>query len=247
MLTPGIFHQLTITAKTADGYTLQHANGQEVHLPTALADSGLLKGDTLSVFVFLNEQQQLTATCQAPKGKVGDLLTLKVTSMTPAGAWLDWGLPVQLFLPRSWHEDDLLTGDYCLVKIVYDEASNKVLAKEILTDELSNETLTVQDKEIVQCIVYKDTELGYQVIVNGKHIGLLHYNEVFKDLYVGDVFTGFVKKVKDDNKLDIMIGKPGHTRVEDEAGRVLSALRKTKGTYLITIRVIRMIFTVCLA
>lgn len=229
MLTPGIFHQLTVTAKTADGYTLQHANGELVQLPLALADTGLLKGDTLTVFVFLNEQQQLTATCNAPKGKVGDLLTLKVTSMTPAGAWLDWGLPTPLFLPRSWHEDDLLTGDYCLVKIVFDEASNKVLAKEILTDELSNETLTVRDKEIVECIVYKDTELGYQVIVNGKHLGLLHYNEVFKDLYVGDVFTGFVKKIKEDNKLDIMIGKPGHMRVEDEAGRVISALRKQGG------------------
>ncbi len=229
MLTPGIFHQLTITDKTPDGYTLQHTDGTSVHLPIALADSGLLKGDSITVFVFVNEQQQLTATCKAPKGKVGDLVTLKVTDMTPAGAWLDWGLPTPLFLPRSWHEDDLLTGDYCLVKVVYDEATNKVLAKEILTDELSNETLTVQDKEIVQCIVYKDTELGYQVIVNGKHLGLLHYNEVFKDLYVGDVFTGFVKKVKDDNKLDIMIGKPGHTRVEDEAGRVLSALRKNDG------------------
>ena len=71
--------------------------------------------------------------------------------------------------------------------------------------------------------------MGYQVIVNDKHLGLLHYNEVFKDLFVGDVFTGFVKKIKEENKLDIMIGKPGYQRVEDEGDVILRELRKHNG------------------
>jgi len=229
MLKPGYYFDLTILDVTKEGYLMGESLTETALLPKQYADSGLKKGDKFTVFLYHDATGVLCASSKKPKGVVGDLVTLKVVQMTPAGAFLDWGLPKDILLPRSWHEDDLLVGDYCLVKILYDEATGKVVAKERLTDELSNEVLTVHDKELVSCIVYKDTELGYQVIVNGKHLGLLHYNEVFKDLYVGDTFTGFVKSIKDDNKLDIMIGKPGHLRVEDELGSVLSALRKNNG------------------
>jgi predicted RNA-binding protein (virulence factor B family) len=229
MLKPGFYYELTILEKTADGYWFGETKEQMAFMPKQYADSGLLVGDKLSVFLYHDSTNVLCATNKKPKGKVGDLVTLKVVDMSPAGAFLDWGLPKDLLLPRSMHEDDLLTGDYCLVKILYDAPTGKVIAKEKLSDELNNEVLTVREKEIVQCIVYKDTELGYQVIVNEKHLGLLHYNEVFKDLFVGDVFTGFVKKIKEENKLDIMIGKPGYQRVEDEGDVILRELRKHNG------------------
>lgn len=228
-LKPGFYFDLEILEKTPEGYWMGDGQGGKALLPKEHADSGLRVGDKFTVFLYLDGGGNLMATSKKAKGKVGDLVTLKVTEMGPAGALLDWGLPRPLFLPRSWHEDDLLTGDYCLVKIVYDEVSGKVLGKEKLADELSNEQLTVREKEVVSCLVYKDTELGYQVIVNGKHLGLLHYNEVFKDLFVGDEFTGFIKKIKEDNKLDIMIGKPGYQRVEGEAGRIISELKKNGG------------------
>ena len=229
MLKPGYYYDLTILDKTEEGFWFGEQGGQQALLPLQYADSGLLKGDKLTVFLYHNAAHVLCASTKKPKAKVGDLATLKVMNMTPAGAFLDWGLPVDLLLPRALHEDDLQTGDYCLVKLIFDEPTGKVIAKEKLGDELSNEVLTVRDKEVVQCIVYKDTELGYQVIVNEKHLGLLHYNEVFKDLYVGDVFTGFIKDIKEDNKLNIMIGKPGYQRVEGEAGNILHQLQKNNG------------------
>lgn len=229
ILKPGYSYDLEILEKTAEGYWMGNGSTSRALLPKEHADTGLRVGDKFTVFLYLDASGNLLASSKQPKGIVGDLVTLKVTEMSPAGALLDWGLPRPLFLPRSWHEDDLLTGDYCLVKIVYDEASGKVLGKEKLTDELSNEELTVKEKEVVSCIVYRDTNLGYQVIVNKKHLGLLHYNEVFKDLFVGDEFTGFVKKVKEDNKLDIMIGKPGYQRVEGEGGKIISELKKNGG------------------
>ena len=229
MLKPGFYYELPILEKTPEGYWFGETTAQMALLPKQYADTGLLVGDKLTVFLYHDATGILCASTKKAKGKVGDLVTLKVVDMSPAGAFLDWGLPKDLLLPRSLHEDDLLTGDYCLVKIIYDEPTGKVIAKEKLNDELSNEVLTVKDKEVVQCIVYRDTELGYQVIVNEKHLGLLHYNEVFKDLFVGDIFTGFVKKIKEDNKLDIMIGKPGYQRVEDEGGKILHELRKHNG------------------
>lgn len=229
MLKPGFYYELPILEKTPEGYWFGETTAQMALLPKQYADTGLLVGDKLTVFLYHDATGILCASTKKAKGKVGGLVTLKVVDMSPAGAFLDWGLPKDLLLPRSLHEDDLLTGDYCLVKIIYDEPTGKVIAKEKLNDELSNEVLTVKDKEVVQCIVYRDTELGYQVIVNEKHLGLLHYNEVFKDLFVGDIFTGFVKKIKEDNKLDIMIGKPGYQRVEDEGGKILHELRKHNG------------------
>ncbi|MFA6262079.1 MAG: S1-like domain-containing RNA-binding protein [Bacteroidia bacterium] len=225
MITPGSYHTLTI----------QEFQSEQVLLNEGIA---ILKrevprekkaGDTLEVFVYHDSKNNLMATTTKPKAVVGELATLKVIDMTPAGAFLDWGLPKDLFLPRSFHEDDLQVGDYCLVKLLLDEASGKVLCKETLEGELNNEVLTVIEKEVVNLIVYKDTPLGYQCIINGKHLGLLHYNEVFKDLFVGDKVTGFIKKIKEDHKIDVMIGKPGHTRVEDEASVILNKLAAQNG------------------
>lgn len=229
MLKPGFFYNLTILQKTTEGYILGNTADETALLPAQYADTGLLINDVLEVFLYHNAIGVLCASTQKPKAKVGDLLTLKVEQLTLAGAYLNWGMPHHLLLPRALHEDDLEEGEYCLVKVVYDDLSGKVIAKEKLNDELSNDELTVTEKEVVNCIVYRDTEIGFQVIVNQKHLGLLHYNEVFKDLYVGDAFTGFVKKIKDDNKLDIMIGKPGYQRVKDEAGTVLQLLKQHHG------------------
>lgn len=229
MLRPGQYYDLTILEKTPQGYILGKDSAQTALLPLQYADTGLLKGDKLHVFLYHDATGVLCASTKKAKGEAGKLVTLKVTDMTPAGAFLDWGMPKDLLLPRSLHEDDLQVGDYCLVKIIFDEPTGKVIAKERLGDELSNENLTVKEKEVVNCIVYKDTELGYQLIVNEKHLGLLHYNEVFKDLYVGDVFTGFIKSIKDGTKINIMIGKPGYQRVEDEGDKILKELKKHNG------------------
>lgn len=101
--------------------------------------------------------------------------------------------------------------------------------KPLREEDLSNEVLTVKEKEVVELTVMRESDLGYVMSVNGKHIGLLHYNEVFKTLHEGDTLTGFVKKIKENNKIDLMSGKPGHTRVTDESGKIINLLKANKG------------------
>ncbi|MCU0422437.1 MAG: S1-like domain-containing RNA-binding protein [Bacteroidia bacterium] len=229
-LKPGTAYSATIKETNKLGYqVLIKEPNEEIFMPKELADTGLLKGDRLTVYTFHNQDKELQATTIKPKVLAGELATLKVVSMNPSGAWLDWGLPLHLFMPRTFHEADLLEGDFCLVKAIYDEPTNKLIAKEKIDDELSNEILTVKEKELVNCIVYRDTPIGYQVIINEKHLGLLHYNEVFKSLYVGDVFKGFVKKIKEDHKIDIMLGKPGYSRVDDEKNIIIKKLEQAGG------------------
>lgn len=224
-LLPGHYYELTVVQLQNDDILLEHS----IKLPRNTASSHLHAGDKVSVFLYHNIEGELTATLLKPYAQVGDFATLKVLSITTAGAFLDWGLPKDLFVPRSFHEDDLKKGDRCLVKIVIDPTNGKVIGKEKLEDELSNEVLTVKEKEEVELIVYKNTPLGYQVIVNNKHLGLVHNNEIFKDIYAGDLLTGFIKKIKPDNKLDVVIGKPGHTRVETETDSIITRLKLANG------------------
>jgi predicted RNA-binding protein (virulence factor B family) len=221
----GHSYKLAVEQIDDDFYILQN----NIKLPRTRNTPPLQVNDEVEVFIYHDVNQQLTATLKKPYGKVGDLVTLKVVDITTAGAFLDWGIPKDLFVPRSFHEDDLRKGDRCLVKIVTDPQTGRVMAKEKLEDELSNEELTVKEKDVVDLIIYKNTPIGYQVIINGKHLGMLHNNEVFKDLYAGDVVTGFIKRIKPDHKIDVVLGKPGHTRVETETDVILNKLKQSEG------------------
>lgn len=217
-------YNLTVTSIEEDCFLLnnQIPLNKEKHL------AGLRVGENISVFVYHNSEGILVATTQKPYAKVGELATLKVIDMSAAGAFLDWGLPKDLLLPRSFHEDDLQKGDYCLVKILRDH-TGRVIAKEKLEDELSNENLNIKELDVVEMVMYQETPLGYQMIINGKHLGLLHKNETFKDLYAGDKVEGFIKKIKEDNKIDVVLGRPGYKRVISESEPILSALNKANG------------------
>jgi predicted RNA-binding protein (virulence factor B family) len=224
-LLAGDFYSLKVEAIDATQYILTG------NIPLAI-DKSTPKariGEVLQVFLYHNGQTELVATLVQPKAKVGDLVTLKVKEISTAGAFLDWGLPKDLLIPRSFHEDDLEAGELCLVKVLRDARDGRVYAKEKLEGEISNEVLTVKEKESVEMHVYKQTDIGYQMIINGKHLGILHNNEVFKELYAGDKVSGFIKKIKPDNKIDVVLGKLGHTRVEDEAQVILNALQANKG------------------
>lgn len=217
-------YNLKVTSIEEDHYLLN----EEIPLFKEKHLAGLRVGENIAVFVYHNSQGQLVATTQKPYAKVGELATLKVIDMSTAGAFLDWGLPKDILLPRSFHEDDLQKGDYCLVKILRDH-SGRVIAKEKLEDELSNENLTVKEMDVVELVMYQETPLGYQMIINGKHLGLLHKNETFKELFSGDKVEGFIKKIKEDNKIDVVLGQPGYKRVVSESEPILNALHKANG------------------
>lgn len=119
-------------------------------------------------------------------------------------------------------------GEY-LVKIVMDEKTGRVAATEKLEPFLSNDNLTVKEKDLVDLIVYRKTNIGYEVIINNIHKGILHNNEIYRDISTGDKFKGFIKKILPENKIDVAAGKPGYERVEDETEKVLRLLNENDG------------------
>jgi predicted RNA-binding protein (virulence factor B family) len=224
----GEYNVLKVIREVAFGLYLD--DGKEgILLPKRFVPLGAKTGDELKVFLYHDGEDRLIATTQEPKGVLGDIVKLRAVSVTPQGAFLDWGLMKDIFVPKSKQLTRMMpNGDY-LVKIYLDEQTGRLAATEKIEPFLSNETLTVKEKEIVDLVVYRRTDIGYVVIINNQHTGVLHSNEIYRDIQTGDRLQGFIKKILPENKIDVAAGKPGYVRVEDEAGKVLRLLKENNG------------------
>lgn len=235
MIQVGEYNTLPVKKELAFGLILE--DGKEgILLPTRFAPKGARPGDKLKVFLYHDSDDRLIATTQHPKGILGDIVLLRVVSITPQGAFLDWGLMKDLFVPKSRQLSGMRKGGDYLVKIYLDEQTGRLAASEKIDSYLSNENLTVQEKDIVDLTVLRRTDIGYVVIINNKHTGVLHFNEIFREMRVGDKFKGFIKNIlpaekspSGETQIDVVAGKPGYDRVEDAAEKVLRLLKEHKG------------------
>ena len=207
-----------------------------VLLPKRFVPAGVTAGDEIKVFIYHDGEDRLIATTQQPKGILGDIVKLRTVTVNPQGAFLDNGLMKDIFVPKSKQIAGMrVNGDY-LVKIYLDEQTGRLAATEKIEPFLSNENLTVKELEEVDLIVYRRTDIGYVCIINNIHTGVLHHNEIYRNIQVGDKFKGFIKKIypespdKNDRfRIDVAAGKKGYQRVEDEAEKVLRLLRENNG------------------
>ncbi len=224
----GEFNRLKVTKEKTMGVFLD--DGKEgVLLPKRFVPENTHIGDEVNVFLYHDSQGRIIATTQHPKGVVGDIVKLKAVAVTSHGAFLDFGLMKDLFVPRSKQISFMQPNGEYLVKIYLDDLTGKLVATEKIEPLLSNETLTVEEKELVNLLVYRKTEIGYVVIINNKHTGILHTNEIYRDIEIGDSFEGFIKKILPENKIDVAAGKPGYTRVNDETDKILQLLQENNG------------------
>jgi predicted RNA-binding protein (virulence factor B family) len=193
-------------------------------------------GDMIKVFLYHDGEDRIIATTQHPKGILGDIVKLRVVNVTPQGAFMDWGLMKDLFVPKSKQLTGMrINGDY-LVMIYLDEQTGRLAATEKFESFLSNKTISVKEKDLVDLTVYRRTDIGYLVIINNKHTGVLHFSEIYRDIAAGDKFQGFIKKITPANPdsadgwlIDVVAGRPGYERVEDAAGKILRLLKENNG------------------
>jgi predicted RNA-binding protein (virulence factor B family) len=228
MIEVGNYNTLKVSRKVEFGFYLD--DGKDgILLPKRFAPGNLRIGDEIKVFIYHDSDNRLIATTQEPKGVVGDIVSLKCVSTTEHGAFLDWGLMKDIFVAKSQQFTRMHKGGEYLVKIYIDEQTGRVAATEKIEREISNDVLTVKEKEEVDLHVQRQTELGYVMIINGKHTGLLHANEVYRKLYVGNKLRGFIKTIRQDNKIDLVLDKPGYERISQEEEKILGLLEAKKG------------------
>ena len=169
--------------------------GEGILLPKRFVPTATAVGDELKVFVYHDGEDRIIATTQQPNGVLGDIVKMRAVNVTQQGAFLDMGLMKDIFVPTSKQVSGMRTnGDY-LVKIYLDEQTGRIAATEKLEPYLSNEELTVKELEVVDLIVYRRTDIGYVCIINNQHTGVIHFNEIYRNIQVGDKFKGFIKKI----------------------------------------------------
>lgn len=228
MIKMGEYNMLKVIKEKSMGVFLD--DGQDgILLPKRFVPEGTKTGDELKVFLYYDSEDRPIATTQTPFGILGDIVKLKVIDVTNHGAFLDWGLMKDLFIPKSKMKTFMVRNGEYLVKIVMDERTGRLTATEKLEPFLSNENLTIKEKEIVNLIVYRQTDIGYEVIINNIHKGILHNNEIYRNISIGDKFKGFIKNILPENKIDVAAGTPGYTRVEDETEKIVRLLKENDG------------------
>jgi uncharacterized protein len=235
MIKVGEYNILKVIREVDFGLYLDDG-AEGILLPKRFVPANTRIGDEVKVFLYHDGEDRLIATTQRPKGILGDIVKLRTVSVTEHGAFLDNGLMKDLFVPKSKQQQVMIPNGEYLVKIYLDEQTGRLAATEKIESFLSNEELTVKELEVVDLIVYRRTDIGYVVIINNQHTGVLHHNEIYRNITAGDRFTGFIKKIYPEDKagdqryrIDVSAGKPGYTRVEDETEKILRLLKENDG------------------
>jgi len=228
MVLVGEYNTLKVVKEVDFGLYLD-GDKDEILLPKRYVPQGLKTGDDITVFVYHDNEGRLIATTDRPFATVGEIAMLEVADVTPHGAFLKWGIMKDVFIPVAYMEQRMRKGDKRLVMLVIDAQTGRVTATEKVDQFLTNLDLTVKEGEEVDLLIFQKTDIGYKVIINSKHTGVLHYNEVFKDLEAGDKLRGYIKKIRPGNKIDVSPGVKGYGRVMSEEDKVLEVIRNNNG------------------
>lgn len=233
MLKIGKFNKLKIIRQYAKDIYLDGGDSVEVVLVKADAPRQCNIGDELNVFVYGDLKEGFQATLQIPFAQVDDVAWLKVKEVNDTGAFLDWGLTKDLLLPYGEQTQKVVVGRSCLVKLFLDE-SNRIAASMLLDDFIQEEAFYFKQGEKVDLVIADETDLGRKAIVNNEFWGVLYQNEIFQKLRKGQKTTGYIKKVREDNKLDLVlqVAKYGD-KVDTVTEKILAKLESQGGVILI--------------
>lgn len=227
----GRFNTLQVSKFTDFGLYLDAGADGEILLPKRYIpkQEALEVGDWLNVFVYLDSEDRVIATTQKPKVQVGGFASLKVVEINSVGLFLDWGLSKDLLLPHSEEKRPLQVGDYVLVHVYLDPRSRRITATARLDRFLDNSPATYQVGEQVELLIAERTDLGFKAIINERHWGLLHKNELFRFVRSGMRETGYIREVRDDGKINLSLQPVGAEQRDVLAERIVEALLAAGG------------------
>ncbi|MBQ2365550.1 MAG: GntR family transcriptional regulator [Bacteroidaceae bacterium] len=231
MIKLGDWNELVVNRFTDHGAYLEGGEVGEILMPNAYVERGVRIGDRVTVFVYLDQEERLVATTETPLARVGQFACLTVSWVNEFGAFLDWGLMKDLFVPFREQRRKMEVGRYYIVYIYIDEASHRIVGTAKVDRYLMPAPAGAYRKgEQVALLVQGRTDLGYKVIVDHKYSGLVYHNQAYAELHTGDELTGFVSQVRRDGKVDVSLQSLGVSRFRDFADQLLDELEQAGGT-----------------
>jgi uncharacterized protein len=226
----GKYNLLPILRAAQPGLYLDGGPHGEILLPARYIPAGAIPGGKIEVFVFRDSEDRLVATTEKPKAVVGEFTCLQVVGINPrVGIFLDWGLGKDLLLPAREQNGPLNPGDWVVVQIVLDPRTDRLIASARLNRRLDLVPPPYHEGESVHLLVASRSPLGYNLIINHAHRGLIYHNEVPTPLKVGSVVEGYVRNVRPDGKIDLALGRAGYRRIAEASEIVLAKLREAGG------------------
>ena len=229
MLQIGKMNRLSVVKLVDFGLYLDGFEKGEILLPQNSMPDEVQIGDVLDVFIYLDSEDRIIATTQKPFVMVGEFALLRCVDVTNIGAFLDWGLQKDLFVPFREQKMKMIAGRSYLVYVYLDMESERVVASAKIDKYLDKTIPELNPGDEVKVIIADQTDIGYKVIVNQAFWGVLYENEVFSPLNKGEVMTAYVKKVRDDDKIDLTLHRYGYRKVEDTLDLILTRLEHQGG------------------
>ncbi len=228
MIRMGKYNELEIQEFVDEGAYLGD-DDQQVLLPTKRVPKGAKVGDRIQVFVYRDSEDYPVATTEEPFATVGDFAYLSVVDVTQHGAFLDWGLEKDLFVPFHEQGKGLSFDDQRVFFLRMHEASDRIIASALLGRYFDYDLSSLRVNQGVNVLVYGFNEQGAHVVVNNRYRGMVYHNEVYQQLQVGDQLEGWIKVLREDNRLDISLQRLGHAATLDAKGVILQALDESDG------------------
>ncbi len=229
----GKINSLRVLRNTTYGAFLGDDGDQEVLLPSKYVPKDLGLGDSIDVFLYTDSKDHFVATTLTPKVFLHQFAVLKVKDITKFGAFLDWGLDKDLLLPLSEQHEKLQNGDEVTVCLCFDQKTGRLFASAKI-NECTDLELTVREAEEVDLLIDRQSELGWQVIINNRHTGLIFSDKIFKPLRKGDKVKGFIENIREDGKIDVSLQKKGYSQIEDSQAVLLKKLQENNGILHLT-------------
>lgn len=231
MIQIGNYNTLAIVKDLDFGVYLDGGNDLEILLPARYVPKNVKIGDEIEVFLYHDNEGRLIATTLRPKAIVGEFCFMKVKSVNETGAFLDWGLMKDLLVPFREQKATMHEDGWYLVYVRLDNVTGRIMASAKVDKFLDNTPPDYSFNQEVDLLITEDTDLGYRVIINNLHWGLIYHSEVFRPLKRGEQLKGYIKEVREDEKIDVSLTPLGYKKVDGLSGMILETL-KANGGYL---------------
>ncbi len=230
----GKIQTLKISEKNSSGFFLESETGEKAFLPKIFADEDLEIGDSMEVFVY-QDDDKLKATTEIPTAEVGEFAVMNCVQSMPSGAFMDWGIIKDLFIPYKQQKGKIIEGKRYLVYIYVDEVSGRITGTTKFKRNQSYENVPFTKGDAVDLIIAGESELGWNVVINKKYLGLIYTSDVFKKLYPLSEEMGYIKTIREDGKIDVTLQKQGFVENIDEfKQKILDALEANYGLLYLT-------------
>ena len=234
MVEIGKMNSLRIVKEVDFGLYLDGGTKGEILLPKRYVPEQYEIDGLLDVFIYTDSEDRIIATTEKPFAMVGDIAFLEVVAVNEIGAFLNWGLVKDLLVPFREQRSKMQVGEFHIVAVYLDEESERIAASAKLDEFLEQTSDNYEEGQEVFLQVWSKTPIGFKVIINDSHLGMLYKDEVFQNLERGQRMKGYVKKVREDKKIDLTLHKPGFGKVDDLGDKILKKLKSEGGFIAVT-------------